>query len=304
MEIPENILKEIKLSFTTKTAYEKDSVDAYIQELFMQIEDAKRATDFKQKELSEYKKKVKELEEARLLEGSPSDQLDELIAERDAAKNALIGAREQLSDMEDKLQEANEKILELTEECEKYDEALAKYQADADAAAGQAPDSEENAKLREVLNVAQGQIAALTAAKVETEARLAVANRELTAMKEQLAKQPSSAPGEEKPASNNMMDLFAEAQTFMNAAKEKAAALTSDAQQQAAKIIQDAEEEARKIRAAGQTEMPVQQIKTGEISAIERNLADIRAAIAKKLDEAVAIAAQEAAKLTAGQEQH
>ncbi len=296
MEIPENVLKEIKLSFTTKTAYEKEGVDAYIQELFMQINDAKRAAEFKQKELNECKKMLKQHEESRMLEGGSNDMYDDLIAERDAAKNALIGVREQLSDTEDKLQEANEKILALTEECEKYDEALAKLQAGKPVEG--LPNPEENVKLREALQAAAAQIDALNKGKAETEARLEDAYRELQTTKEQLAKQPVAAAGEAKPASDNMLDLFAETQTFLNAAKEKATALTADAEQRAAKILEDAEAEAKKIREAAQTDTAAQQKQAaGELDALGKQLTEIRTSIAAKLEEAAAIAAAEAEKL-------
>ena len=294
MEIPENVLKEIKLSFTTKTAYEKDGVDAYIQELFMQIEDARRATEFKQKELNECKKKLREREEIGMLEGGAVDAYENIIAERDAANNALIGVREQLADTEDKLQQANEKIEELTEECEKYDAALVDLQTKGKAPAQ--PDPVQTEKVREALQSAKDQIDALTKSKAETEARLEDAYRELQNVKEQLAKQPAAA--EAKPAADNMIDLFAETQTFLNAAKEKATALTTEAEQKAAKIIADAQAEAENIRDAAKTDTAVQAMKaTQELSVIETMLTQVRASIAGKLEEAAAIASAEADKL-------
>ena len=341
MEIPENTLKEIKLSFTTKTAYEKEGVDAYIEELFMQINDAKRALDFKQKELNQCKKELKAREEARMLEGSPEDLYDDLVAERDAANHALAGVREQLTDTEDKLREANErideltkelerntaseiseeyaaevkalkaqlaeqetkldeaeqKIVDLTEECEKYDEALAKLQAEGSVKIVQ--DTPDKEKVRAALQNAKNQIDMLTKAKTETEARLEDAYRELETVKAQLTRQPADA----KPAPDPMIDLFTETQTFLNAAREKATALISDAQQQAARILQDAKEEAQKIRNAAQQDTAVQQKYTaGELNDIEKQLAEVRAAIVGKLEEAAAIAAGEAARLSGEQE--
>ena len=291
MEIPEGILKEIKLSFTTKTAYEKDSVDAYINELFMQIEDAKRAAEHHKKELSEAKKKLLEHEEASLLEGGQADAYESIIAERDEANNALKSVKKELANAEDKLCHANDKIVELTQECEKYDEALAKMQA----AGKPASDPSDAEKVRKVLQEAQEQIDSLNKSKSETEARLEEAYRELKSVKEQLAKQPAS--GAEKHG-DSMIDLFAETQTFLNAAKEKANALTTEAEERAAKIIADAEAEAEKIRGKAETDKAAQTKKASEeLSAVETMLADARAAIVKKLEEAASIAAAEADKL-------
>ena len=301
MEIPEGILKEIKLSFTTKTAYEKDSVDAYIKELFIQIEDARRAAEHHKKELGEAKKKLREREEASLLEGGQEAAFENLIAERDAANNALIGVREQLADTEDKLRNANDKIVELTQECEKYDEAFVKMQTTGTS------DPTDAEKVRKVLQEAQDQIDTLTKSKSETEARLEDAYRELKSVKEQLAKAP--APAAEAKQGDNMIDLFAETQTFLNAAKEKATALTTDAEQRAEQIIAGAQAEAEKIRAGAEAEAEkirgtaesdkaVQTQKASEqLSSIETMLADARAAIVKKLEEAASIAASEAEKL-------
>ena len=291
MEIPEGILKEIKLSFTTKTAYEKESVDAYINELFMQIEDAKRAAEHHKKELSEVKKKLREHEEASLLEGGQTAAYENLIAERDDANNALKSVRKELADTEEKLQRANEKIVDLTQECEKYDEALAKMQA----AGKPASDPSDAEKVRKVLQNAQEQIDALHKSKSETEARLEDAYRELKVVKEQLSKQPAS--GDEKHG-DNMIDLFAETQTFLNAAKEKATALTTEAEERAAKIIAEAEAEAEKIRGTAETDKAAQTQKAAEeLNAVETMLADARAAIVKKLEEAASIAMAEADKL-------
>ena len=289
MEIPEGILKEIKLSFSTKMAYEKDSVDAYIKELFMQIEDAKRASEHHKKELSEAKKQLRQREEAALLEGGQEAAFENLLSERDAANNALIGVREQLADTEDKLRIANDKIVELTQECEKYDEAFVKMQATGTS------DPADAEKVRKVLQEAQDQIDALTKSKSETEARLDDAYRELKTVKEQLAKAPAA--GEEKHG-DNMIDLFAETQTFLNAAKEKATALTTEAEQRAEQIIADAQAEADKIRGAAENDKAAQTQKASEeLSSIETMLADARAAIVKKLEEAASIAAAEAEKL-------
>ena len=288
MEIPEGILKEIKLSFTTKTAYEKESVDAYINELFMQIEDAKCAAEHHKKELSEVKKKLREHEEASLLEDGQTAAYENLIAERDDANNALKSVRKELADTEEKLQRANEKIVDLTQECEKYDEALAKMQA----AGKPASDAE---KVRKVLQNAQEQIDALHKSKSETEARLEDAYRELKSVKEQLAKQPASA---DEKHGDNMIDLFAETQTFLNAAKEKATALTTEAEERAAKIIAEAEAEAEKIRGTAENDKAAQTQKAAEeLNAVETMLADARAAIVKKLEEAASIAMAEADKL-------
>ncbi len=132
MDIPSNILKEVKGGFGKPNAYEKEGVDAYIEELMLQVEDAKSAVEFKQKELADALKRIKELEESRLLDGDHNDTINNLTDKLKKNESELSAARESYTVMENRalsaereLLKANDKIVILTEECNKYNEALA-----------------------------------------------------------------------------------------------------------------------------------------------------------------------------------
>lgn len=123
MEVP-TTLKEIKLSFSSKVAYEKEGVDALVQEMQLQIDDAKSLAESKQRENSELKMEIKKLEEAKALEGGSEDIIRNLQDKLKKTKEEGEGFQAEARDLQEKLERAEKKIDELTEECEKYNNLL------------------------------------------------------------------------------------------------------------------------------------------------------------------------------------
>ena len=124
MEVPSNILKEVKVGLG-KTAFEKESVNVFIEELSMQIEDAKSRAEFAEKQLAETKRTLQELEEKKALEGISEDTVNQLRKELTVAKENASSAEARAMQAEQKYQQAQEKVISLTEECEKYNLYLA-----------------------------------------------------------------------------------------------------------------------------------------------------------------------------------